>query len=134
MGTLGNTFDNVSSKYGHARKVWREVRQVYPAGGTVSNVADWSAAGVIPAGTAVKYDVTNKTMECYTKADITGAEDMSTLAINGYLKNDIRIESESTVASGTVVYEGELYINLIDDEIAAKLKTVTTTPMVVFVE
>ena len=27
MGTMGNTFDVNTVKYGHARKVWREIRQ-----------------------------------------------------------------------------------------------------------
>lgn len=35
MGTMGNTFDRDSLKYGHARKVWREIRHRYPAGGTI---------------------------------------------------------------------------------------------------
>ena len=40
-------------KYGHARKVWREIRHRYPGGGMVSNISDWVAVGKIPAGTAV---------------------------------------------------------------------------------
>ena len=30
MGTMGNTFDVNTVKYGHARKVWREIRHRYP--------------------------------------------------------------------------------------------------------
>ena len=33
MGTMGNTFDVNTVKYGHARKVWREIRHRYPGGG-----------------------------------------------------------------------------------------------------
>ena len=54
MGTMGNTFDVNTVKYGHARKVWREIRHRYPGGGMVSNISDWVAVGKIPAGTAVK--------------------------------------------------------------------------------
>ena len=38
MGTMGNTFDVNTVKYGHARKVWREIRHRYPGGGMVSNI------------------------------------------------------------------------------------------------
>ena len=31
MGTMGNTFDVNTVKYGHARKVWREIRPVIRA-------------------------------------------------------------------------------------------------------
>ena len=41
MGTMGNTFDVNTVKYGHARKVWREIRHRYPGGGMVSNISDW---------------------------------------------------------------------------------------------
>lgn len=61
MGTMGNTFDVNTMKYGHARKVWREIRHRYPGGGMVSNISDWVAVGKIPAGTAVKFDLSGKT-------------------------------------------------------------------------
>lgn len=61
MGTMGNTFDVNTVKYGHARKVWREIRHRYPGGGMVSNISDWVAVGKIPAGTAVKFDLSGKT-------------------------------------------------------------------------
>jgi hypothetical protein len=66
MGTMGNTFDVNTVKYGHARKVWREIRHRYPGGGMVSNISDWVAVGKIPAGTAVKFDLSGKTFTAYT--------------------------------------------------------------------
>ena len=85
MGTMGNTFDVNTVKYGHARKVWREIRHRYPGGGMVSNISDWVAVGKIPAGTAVKFDLSGKTFTAYTDAQIKAAEsDITTLGINGY--------------------------------------------------
>lgn len=63
---MGNTFDVNTVKYGHARKVWREIRHRYPGGGMVSNISDWVAVGKIPAGTAVKFDLSGKTFTAYT--------------------------------------------------------------------
>lgn len=60
---MGNTFDVNTVKYGHARKVWREIRHRYPGGGMVSNISDWVAVGKIPAGTAVKFDLSGKTLK-----------------------------------------------------------------------
>ena len=65
---MGNTFDVNTVKYGHARKVWREIRHRYPGGGMVSNISDWVAVGKIPAGTAVKFDLSGKTFTAYTDA------------------------------------------------------------------
>ncbi len=42
MGTMGNTFDVNTVKYGHARKVWREIRHRYPGGGMVRGQWDSS--------------------------------------------------------------------------------------------
>ena len=108
MGTIGNSFDVKSVKYGHARKVWREITDIYPAGGVISNIADWVEVGKIPAGTPVKYDISNKKIEALTDTDIA-AGDVATLGINGFLQEDIVVASSSTVGTGTVVYGGEIY-------------------------
>lgn len=108
MGTIGNTFDVKTVKYGHARKVWREITDIYPAGGNISNVTDWVDAGKIPAGTPVKYDLENKTIEAITDTAASGS-DVATLGINGFLQEDVVVTSKDTVATGTVVYGGEIY-------------------------
>ena len=100
---MGNTFDVNTVKYGHARKVWREIRHRYPGGGMVSNISDWVAVGKIPAGTAVKFDLSGKTFKAYTDEQIKAAEsDITTLGINGYLQEDVLVASENTKASGTI--------------------------------
>lgn len=132
----GNTFDAKTKTYGHASKVWRSVRHVYPAGGIVENVSDWVTAGKIPAGTPIKYYVDandKKAIVAYTDTAITGAETFSSLGINAYLQEDIVITDANTVASGTAVYAGELYEHMYTATVLAKLKTLTTVPQIVWV-
>lgn len=135
MGTMGNTFDVNTVKYGHARKVWREIRHRYPGGGMVSNISEWVAVGKIPAGTAVKFDLSGKTFTAYTDAQIKAAKsDITTLGINGYLQEDILVARGNTKASGTVVYAGEIYQYMFDEEVVAILQKITTLPQIVWVQ
>lgn len=132
----GNTFDAKTKTYGHASKVWRSVRHVYPAGGIVENVSDWVTAGKIPAGTPIKYYVDandKKAIVAYTDTAITGADTFSSLGINAYLQEDIVITDANTVASGTAVYAGELYEHMYTAAVLTKLKTLTTVPQIVWV-
>ena len=101
--STGNTFDKKTFTYGHARKVWRSVRHVYPAGGTIKNVSDFVAAGIIKAGTPVKFDSANHEITVYKDSELT-SDNAAKLAVNGYLQEDVVISSANTVASGTVVY------------------------------
>lgn len=136
----GNTFDVQSVGYGHARKVWREIRHRYPAGGTIQNVSDWVSNGVIPAGTPCKWydDAANdggKKIVAYTDAQVSAAdtaEKLAALGINGYLQEDARILDANTVATGTVIYAGEIYEYMLGSK-ASQLKGLTTTPEIVFV-
>lgn len=123
---LGNSFDQGSMSIGHARKVWREIREVLPAGGVITNVSDFTAAGVIPAGSPVAYDDDAKTMKVITSAALTAAEDASTLGINGYLQEDVVVKDASTVATGTVVADGDIYGFMFGDNLA-KLKGLAQT-------
>lgn len=135
MGTMGNTFDVNTVKYGHARKVWREIRHRYPGGGMVSNISEWVAVGKIPAGTPVKFDLSDKkTFTAYTDKQIKDAENITTLGINGYLQEDILVASDNTQASGTVVYAGEIYQHMFDKDVVAILQKITTLPQIVWVQ
>lgn len=129
----GNTFDVKTTKYGHSTKVWREIRHRYPAGGTIENVSDWVSVGKIPAGTPVKYDMNAKTLKAYTDQQIKDASEISTLGINAYLQEDAFISSESTIATGTAVYAGELYDYIFDADVLTKLQSITTTQQIVWV-
>ena len=107
---MGNTFDVNTVKYGHARKVWREIRHRYPGGGMVSNISDWVAVGKIPAGTAVKFDLSGKTFKAYTDEQIKAAEsDITTLGINGYLQEDAWAIIAATVKAYGLTFEEVLY-------------------------
>lgn len=130
----GNTFDRKTFSYGHSTKVWREIRHRFPAGGTISNVADFVSAGKIPAGSPVKFDASAKTIKVYKDSDITGASDMTTLGINGYLQEDAFITDASTIATGTVIYAGEIYEYMFPTAVVAKLKTLTSVPQIVWVQ
>ena len=145
MGILqtGNTFDNLNFKQGHSRKVWRETRRQWPAGGKITNVADWVAKGKIPAGTpcayAVDKDTGEKTIKCYTDEQIKtagtgeGSAGIDSLGINGYTDRDTPIASDKTQATATAIRDGDIYEYMFDDDVAEILKANTKCPLVVFV-
>lgn len=134
MGNIGNTFGSGSvSTYGHARKVWREIRHQFPAGGTVKNLSDWTSVGIIPAGTPCKFDMAAKEIVAYTDSAVTGEEEVSSLGINGYLQEDIPLGSGVSVATGTVIYDGELYEWMLKSEVVSALKAAGVAPQVVLV-
>lgn len=121
-GSTSNTFNKGEVKFGHARKVWREQREVLPAGGTISNVADFVSAGLIPSGRPVVFDSAANTIKVIKDSEITAAADVNTLGINGFLKEDAPVVDNKTVATGTVVVDGDLYGYMFDDAILTKLK------------
>jgi hypothetical protein len=119
---MGNTFGKRTLAVGHARKVWREVKDQFPAGGVVENLSDWltNSVGKIPAGTFCKwYDDGNeggKKVVCYTDAQIKAASgNPASLGINGATLYDIDIENGETVGTATVIYAGEYYEYMIKD-------------------
>lgn len=122
MGRMGNTFGSQSVGAGHARKVWREVKDQFPAGGIVTNLSDWLTGGVgkIPAGTFCKWyndgASGGKKVVCYTDAQIKAASgNPASLGINGATLYDIDIEAGETVGTATVVYAGEYYDFMVKD-------------------
>ena len=141
----GNTFDKQTFSQGHSRKVWREIRRQWPAGGKVTNVSDWATAGKIPAGTPCKYTVAEsgaKEIKCYpdaqvkaavTKSGSSEAPGIDSLGINGYTDRDIIIASASTAATATAIREGDIYEYMFDADVATALKANTKCPGVTFV-
>ena len=130
MGTIGNTFDVTTSTYGHATKVWRSIRHVYPAGGVFdsASVTAFLSQGKIPAGTPVKYDASTKTLTAFTDSQVS-----ADAGINAYLQEDAVLTSENTIATGTAVYAGEIYEYMFDSAVVTKLKALTTVPNIVWV-
>lgn len=138
MANIGNTFESGSLHYGHARKVWREIRAQYPAGGKVSNLSDWTSAGKIPAGTPCTIDQVNKTVVCHTNSQITTAASanpstLPNLLINGFTQEDIDVNSNTSAATATVIYDGEIYDYMIDSTVLTALKTLGQIMQVVYV-
>ena len=141
----GNTFDKQTFSQGHSRKVWREIRRQWPAGGKVTNVSDWATAGKIPAGTPCKYTVAEsgaKEIKSYTDAQVKAAvtkqgsneaPGIDSLGINGYTDRDTPIASANTVATATVIREGDIYEYMFDAGVATALKANTKCPGVTFV-
>ena len=123
--SIGNSFNKATIEFNHARKMWREQREVLPSGGTITNVADFVDKGVIPSGSAVVFDDKAKTMKVLKDSDITGAGNVDTLNINGFLKEDVPVEDAQTVGTGTVVVDGDLYAYMFEDAVLAKLKGMT---------
>ena len=142
MGRMGNTFGSHSVSAGHARKVWREVKDQFPAGGVVANLNAWLTNGVgkIPAGTFCKWEDLGanggKQVTCYTNAQITGTADAAALAalgINGATLYDIDIEAGETVGTATVIYAGEYYSYMVDANVLAKVKGIAALSEIKFV-
>lgn len=134
--SIGNSFNDKTISIGHARKVWRSVRAVYPGGGTVENIADWVEKGVIPSGRPCKFDPKEKKVTVYTPEQVAAAGTAGTadsLGINGYIQEDIRVVDGNTIGTATIVYNGEIYEYMFSDDEVAVLKSLATTPQIVWV-
>ena len=119
---IGNTYDTKEMKVSHVRKVWREVREAYPAGGRVVNISDWVEAGkkVIPSGTLAKIAQNangGKEVTCYLPTALPSEEETTGYEEYGYTKNDIPLTDENTVGTATVVYDGEIYKYMLPEEV-----------------
>ena len=137
---MGNTFGSKSVSAGHARKVWREVKDQFPVGGIVANLSDWTSGGVgkIPAGTFCKWEDLGssggKRVTCYTAAQIKAASgNPASLGINGATLYDIDIENGDTVGTATVIYAGEYYDFMVDADVLAIVKGIAALSEIKFV-
>lgn len=141
MSLLGNTFDKKKVAYGHGRKVWREVHDQYPAGGTIKNTSDFLGTKVVPAGSLVSYDMEKKEITVITKASLAAAviggtvdaQKAAALKINGYLYNDAPLTDENTIATGAVIYRGEIYRYMMDENAVKIVEATGVVPGVVLV-
>lgn len=114
----GNTFADKSFSTGKGQRVWREIRHRFPGGGTISNLSDWTAKGIIPAGTPCTFD--NKT---YSIQALTDAQAKAESAvISGLLQEDIVLVDGILKGTATVIYAGEIYEYMLDAAVVTAIK------------
>lgn len=116
MGSLGNTFGSNVKDYGFGKNIWHEVSAAYPAGGLITNHADY-AGKVIPAGSMCKFDQVKNEITIVKASEIgtgTNATD-----IKGLLYHDVYVEEGVTAATGCVVYHGEVYADRLEETVPA---------------
>lgn len=137
----GNTFDSQSFGVGHARKVWRRIEEQLPGGFLIKNISDFVTAGLVRSGMAIVKDTASGADEkdikvlpwATIKTAITGDNPagIDSLAIIGFLQEDVPVTSASTVATGNVIVKGEIYGYMLGDTpedaaaIAAAVKGMT---------
>lgn len=121
--SIGNSFSNGSHSLNKpAVRVWREIRHRFPGGGTIANMNDFKSLGKVPAGTPVTFDMSTKTITALTDAVVKAATAEAPVVINGYTQEDAHIDANTTVVTATVVYDGELYEYMYDEDVLANLK------------
>lgn len=100
---IGNTYGSETFEYSNGQKrVWREIRHQFPSGGTFKSEDLTTNAGkVIPAGTPVAFDQETK--------ELTLANVASPSAVDGFTQEDVYVKDGVTMASATVIYDGEIY-------------------------
>lgn len=103
---IGNTYGTETVEWKNGQKrVWREIRHRFPAGGTFSQETLTAYKGkVIPSGTPVTFDQSKKTLTVVTGKESTAA------TIDGFTQEDAYIKADGTyAATTTVAYDGEIY-------------------------
>lgn len=131
MGSF-NTFGKSETTYKGGKNIWHEIRGKYPVGGRISNLSAFKGK-VIPAGSMCVFDQAKKEIKIAKKTDVkTTANSGGTVVPNtilGLLENDIYVDATTTEATGTVVFDGSIYIDRVDEEIVPEVLAVL--PMIV---
>lgn len=117
--SIGNSFSDGSHVVSKgAVRVWREIRHQYPAGGTIKNFSDFAAMGKVPAGTPVTFDQEKKEITALTDAVVKAGN----VVVDGFTQEDAYLNANTSVATATVIYEGELYSYMYEADVLAALK------------
>ena len=132
-GTLGNVFGRTEESFSSGKNIWHEVKGAYPCGGTISNIADFKEQ-VIPAGSMCQFDQVANTIKIIKASEIkltSGGGSVEPNTIKGLLYNDVHAPSDiaTPVATGSVVFAGEIYADRLAEEIPAEVWAVL--PMIV---
>lgn len=115
---MGNTFASNTFNTGKGQRVWREIRHRFPGGGTISNLSDWTAKGVIPAGTPCTFDNKTYSIKALTDAQAKAQD----VVISGLTQEDIVLVDGIVKGTATVVYAGEIYEYMLDATVVAAIK------------
>lgn len=130
--TLGNTFGRTDKSYGSGKNIWHEVKAAYPCGGSISNIADFEG-NVISAGSMCQFDQVANTIKIIKASEIKTASQSSAsvepATIKGLLRNDVHVENDTTYATGSVVFAGEIYSDRLAEAVPDEVWAVL--PMIV---
>lgn len=129
--TLGNTFGRTDKSYGSGKNIWHEVKGSYPCGGSISNIADFKGK-VIPAGSMCQFDQVANTIKIIKASEIkltSGGGTVEPNTIKGLLYNDVYVENDTTYATGSVVFAGEIYSDRLEETVPDEVWAVL--PMIV---
>lgn len=133
METLGNSFGKKEESFGSGKNIWHEIKGAFPAGGKITNISSYKGQ-VIPAGSMCQFDQVKAEITIVKASEIkTGEEEedgtVEASAIRGLLQFDVPVNSETTYATGSVVFAGEIYADRLAEAIPASVWAVL--PMIV---
>lgn len=115
----GNVFNSKTVAFGHARKVWRRIEEQLPGGFLISNISDFVSDGIIPAGTALVCNFTDKTAQALKVSVISATEDVNTLGINAFSQEDVPVSDANTLGTVNAIVKGEIYNYALGDAASA---------------
>lgn len=107
----GNSFGRQSKSLSGGKRVWNEIFHSYPVGGVISNISDFAAGSVIPAGSPAIWE--NGKVTVVTSATIAEQG----VNVNGLTHNDVYVEEGTAAATVGVVYAGVVYESRLDETI-----------------
>lgn len=132
METLGNSFGKKEESFGSGKNIWHEIKGAFPVGGKITNISSYKGQ-VIPAGSMCQFDQVKAEITIVKATDVkttSNAEGTVTPdKVKGLLQFDVPVNNETTYATGSVVFAGEIYANRLAEAIPAEVLAVL--PMIV---
>lgn len=132
MQTLGNSFWTKEESFGSGKNVWHEIKGAFPVGGKITNIASFQGQ-VIPAGSMCAYDAAKAEITIAKSTDIKTTSNaggtIEPAKVKGLLQFDVPVNNQTTYATGSVVFAGEIYADRLAEAIPAEVMAVL--PMIV---
>jgi len=117
----GNLFKARTFTAGHSRKVWRRINATLPGGHRISNLAEWTSDGIIPPGTPLALDDTDKNaVKALHASDLTA--DGASVVLAGLSDREVTDFKPGDTATCAVVTDGEIYGWMLEDGVGDYLK------------